>query len=1308
MTREVDISERRSKLSPAKQALLEKRLRGTLTPDAKSQVISQRPESDLVPLSFAQERLWFLDQWEPGNPAYNRPVALCLTGPLNVTALEQALSEILQRHEALRATFSTEEGRSAQVITSAEPLNLPVVDLSGLPPTEREPRARRFATEEARRPFDLAQGPLLQATLLRLDRERHVLLLVIHHITFDGWSARVFVEELAALYDAFVAGKPSPLPELPIQYADFAHWQRQWLQGEVLERQLSYWKEKLAGSLPSLDLPTDRPRPAVQTHCGARQSSVLSSSLLQALKALSRQEEVTLFMTLLAAFKVLLYRYTGQDDIAVGSPIAGRTQVETEGLIGFFVNTLVLRTDLSGNPTFRELLGRVREVALGAYVHQDLPFEKLVEALQPERDLSRTPLFQVMFNLENIPTKAVETPSLSIDEFEFDSGVSQFDLALEVIEKDEGLSCLLNYNTDLFDATTIARMLEHYQTLLEGIVADPEERIGVLPLLTEAERHQLLVEWNDTQADYPKDSCIHQLFEAQVERTPDAVAVVFGDQQMTYRKLNSRANQLARYLQALGVGPEVLVGICVERSLETVVAILGILKAGGAYVPLDPAYPRERLAFMLEDTQVSMVVTLGDLVERLPEHGAREVYLDIEWEAIAQESAENIDSGVTADNLAYVIYTTGSTGRPKGVAVEHKQVLNYSLSILERLELMPGASFAMVQPLAVDSCITVIFPSLCTGGLLHVISRDRALDPHALGDYFQRHPIDCLKIAPSHLAALQSSSSQPEQFLPRQRLVIGGEASHWEWATELESMAGDCQVFNHYGPTEGTVGVLTYRVGEEQTTCNYPTTPLGRPIANTQIYLLDACLQPVPVGVPGELYIGGANVARGYLKRPELTAENFIPDPFGNEPGARLYKTGDMARYLPDGNIEFLGRIDHQVKIRGFRIELEGIEAELEQYPAVREGVVLAREDVSGQKHLVAYVVLNQKQTLTITDLRSFLQAKLPDHMLPSALVLLKALPLTPHGKVDRRALPAPDRVRPELEGTFVAPRTPVEERLAGIWAKVLGLEQVGIHDNFFELGGHSLLIVRLFAQIEKTFGKRLPLATLFQAPTVEQLASVIHQAGWSLPWCSLVAIQPSGSKLPFFCVPGILGNVFTDLGDLARHLGLDQPFYGLQDGIQNPSQIEALAAQYVDEIRTVQAEGPYLLGGVCSGGVVAFEMAQQLQAQAQRVALLALVEPSSPPVPGLRSYIKLAASILRRFVRRLGHHSRNVSQRDSVELRAYLRLKAKLVANSWALRRYAPQPYPGRIDLFMAHESLAHSPRDPRLGWRKLAAGGA
>jgi amino acid adenylation domain-containing protein len=901
---------------------------------------------------------------------------------------------------------------------------------------------------------------------------------VMHHIVSDGWSMGVFLRELVVLYEAFYKGHPSPLEELPIQYADFAMWQREWLEEEELETQLAYWEGQLAG-VPVLELPTDRPRPAAPSHQGAQQSLLLPKEFSESLKALSRQEKVTLFMTLLAAFEVLLYRYTGQEDIAVGTPIANRTRTEIEELIGFFVNTLALRTDLSGDPTFRELVARVREVTLEAYAHQDLPFEKLVEELRPERNLSHPPLFQVGFGLQDAAGEGVAVGEVAVEPVEVDKGTAKFDLTLSMVEGAEGLRGTVEYSTDLFDAGTMARMLGHYRTLLEGIVANPNRRLSELPLLTEAERHRMLVEWNDTAVAYSEDSCIHELFEAQVARTPETVAVVFEGQQLTYRELNGRASQLARYLRALGVGPEVLVGICVERSLEIAVGILGILKAGGAYVPLDPMYPRERLAFMLDDTRTPVVLTQERLLERLPQHEAEAVCLDRDWNAIAQHDDATPPVEATAENLAYVIYTSGSTGAPKGVQIAHRGLCNEIESVIRTFRPQQGDRVLHSVSFSFDAATSHMLMTLCSGATLYVASEDSRLDSAGLAQMLREHGITHVSLPASVLAAL------PYEELPAlETISVGAEACSAELVARW---APGRRFFNAYGPTEATIvaTVVECTDGDRKP-------PIGRPIANTQVYILDHHMQPLPIGVPGELHIGGAGLARGYLNSPELTKEKFIPNPFSDESGARLYKTGDLARWLPDGNIEFLGRLDHQVKVRGFRIELGEIEGALRGYPAVQEDVVLAREDKPGDRRLVAYVVPDRESSLTVSKLRRFLWKKLPGYMVPSAFVFLDALPLTPNGKVDRRALPAPDATRPDLEEVFVAPRTPIEELVTGVWAEALELEQVGIHDNFFDLGGHSLLATSVVSQLRDLFRVELPLRSLFEAPTVAEVSQVI------------------------------------------------------------------------------------------------------------------------------------------------------------------------------------------------------------------------
>jgi len=1057
-----------------------------LTGNTKAAVPRSVSRLQNIPLSFAQERLWFFDQLEPGNPFYNLCGAVRVTGQLNAEALRQSIEKIIERHEVLRTAFAAVEGQPIQVVAAAGDWTLPLIDLSSRSPDDRQAEVQRLSASSARDPFDLGQSSLLRAKLLRLDETEQVLLLTVHHIVFDGWSLGVFLRELAEFYQAFSSNDLPLLSPLPIQYADFAAWQRQQLQGEILETQLAYWKQQLSGSLPILNLPTDFPRPAVQTFQGARQTWELPKDLSLALAGLGQQEKATLFMTLLAAFKTLLYRYTGQTDILVGSPMANRNRSEIEALIGFFVNTLVLRSDLNGNPTFRELLRSVREVALGAYAHQDVPIEKLVEELQPERDLSYSPLFQVAFALQNGLTQTLELPGLTLNFNEIDTETANFDLTLFLEETDRGLTATWEYSTNLFQPSTIARMHGHFQILLEGIIANADTRISQLPLLSDRDRHQLLIEWNNTQVDYPKDSTIHQLFEEQVERSPDAIAVVFEDKQLTYRELNKRANKIAHYLQTLGVEPEFLVGICVERSLEMVVGLLGIFKAGGAYVPLDPAYPKERLSHMLLDSQVSVLLTSEKLIAQLPQHTARVVCLDTDWDVIEQMSEENLLSNVQAQNLAYIIYTSGSTGNPKGITIEHRSALNLATGLHQAIYARYQDSQLRVSvngSLSFDTSVKQII-QLLYGHTLEIVPEAVRLDGNALLSFLQKHKIDVFDCTPSQLGVLIAAGLLASKSAPKAVLVGGEKIDESTWLALQQ--AENIDFYNVYGPTECTVDATVCSV---KMAGSKPI--IGRPITNTQIYILDRHLQPVPVGVAGELYISGDGLAREYLNRPDLTSEKFIPNPFNNKPGSRLYKTGDRARYLSDGNIEFLGRIDHQVKIRGFRIELGEIEGQLKRHPGVRENAVLLREDAPGDKRLVAYIVAASEPAIAASELRAFLKEKLPEYMLPSAFVLLEALPLTPNGKVDRKALRAPDTENFPLNAAF-APRTREEQLLAEIWSQVLGVKQVGIRDNFFELGGHSLLATQLIAKVREAFQVELPLRSLFQSPTVESLAAVI------------------------------------------------------------------------------------------------------------------------------------------------------------------------------------------------------------------------
>ncbi|MFE1744075.1 amino acid adenylation domain-containing protein [Coleofasciculus sp. H7-2] len=1346
-----EITQRIAQLSPAKRALLEQKLQEKSAKSNAKQSISKRTSENSASLSFSQERMWLLDQFEPENPAYNRPSNIHLVGRLNVAALEQSLNEIVRRHEIFRTSFPIVDGQPIQAIVPALTLTLPLVDLSHLPTSERDAEVQRLAIQAAQHKFKLSQLPLIQATLLRLGEEEHILLLTLHHIIFDGWSMGVLLKELAALYNAFITEKPSPLPELPIQYADFAAWQRQQLQGEKLTERLTYWKQQLAGELPILKLPADRPRFGVRTVQGARELLLLPKTQSQALKALSQHEGVTLFTTLLAAFQTLLYRYTGQADIVVGSHTAGRDRAEIEKLIGNFINTLALRTQIESQLTFQQLLSRVRETIVGAYVHQDIPFEKLVEELQPKRDLSHTPLFQVFFQFRNLPSEAVELQGLKMDNCQLETGFAQIDLSLEITEQYEGLSCLFQYDTDLFEAATIKRMASHFQTLLEGIISNSQQHLWEIPLLTQTERHQLLIEWNDTQMEYAKQTCIHQLFQEQVKRTPDAVAVVFEDKQLTYQELNARANQLARYLQRLGVKPEGLVSIFLERSLEMIIGVLGVLKAGGAYVPLDPAYPQERIAYMLEDSQVPVLLTQQGLTIKRLVPSIQVVYIDAQKEVISQESESNLDSGVTANNLAYIIYTSGSTGNPKGVQLAHFNVVNLLSAIQQQLQPTSQDTWLAVTTISFDVSVAEIFLPLAVGAKLAIVRREVTLDGVQLSQAINKFQATFMQGAPATWQLLLASGWQGS---PHLTMISTGEALPRELAHQLLDKGK--VLWNLYGPTETTIWSSSYQVKNTKEPIS-----IGRPLTNTQFYILDSNQQLVPIGVPGELHIGGEGLARSYLNRPELTEEKFMIAPF--KPNTRLYKTGDLARYLPDGRVDCIGRIDNQVKIRGFRIELGEIEATLSQHPAVQTVAIVVREVVSGDKRLIAYFVSNQQENFEtlVTNLRNFLKDKLPTYMVPSAFIKLDSLPLTPSGKIDRRALPIPDFSRQESTENFVAPKDDLELRLAKIWEKVLGISSISIQDNFFDLGGHSLLAVQLFSQIKKNLGQDIPVAILFQAPTIEELACILRQEGWSNRWSSLVPVKPGGSQVPFFFHGGAADAITW--AKFSHLLPSDRPFYGLQHPILEgkvvfQNSVEEMAAHCLKEIRTIQPNGPYFIGGHCFGGTVAFEMAQQLHAQGEKIALLALIDAYAPkPLPknnllwrtqalfrkssfllnktyyyhaenlkqrnvwGKFIYLSdwLKEKVQAQFQQKLSQkrlelnssspknnsildsnaHSRKPNDPISHELR-YLEAEK---ANRAAKARYTPQIYPGSITLFRAKTQLLEWYFGSELGWESF-----
>lgn len=1053
-----------------------------------SRTINRTQRNGNAPLSFPQQQFWLLDQAEPNSSHYNVRTAFKIAGPLEVAKLQQAFDRVVARHEILRTTFGMHENSPVQVIAPTLAFTLSVSDLSSVSTSRRDAEVQRVLAREAEDSFDLARGPLFRARLLKLDQDEHVLLITLHHIICDGWSIDVLLRELLTRYQS-----DESAPPLQIQYADFAQWQRDRFQSDALTAQLEYWKQKLAHAPAALELPTDYRRPATRTFDGAQASTLLTADLSRDLNALSRREGATLFMTLLAAFQTLLFRYSGQDDIAVGSPIAGRTLVETESLVGAFVNTIVLRGDLSGNPTFREFLGRVRETALAAYTHQEVPFEKLVEELRPDRSLNRTPLFQAMFALEN-PAADVVVTGLTLSPLKLERNKSKFDLTLEVEEHANGLRATFEYNTDLFAPATMQRMLEHFQNLLSAVVANPDQNLAELSLLSKSERQRLLVEWNDTSAEFSRDATIHELFEAQVARTPDAIAAEFQSARITYRELNARANQLARYLGKLGVGPEVLVGVCVERSLEMLISILAVLKAGGAYVPLDPIYPAERIAFMIEDAGLTLLLTQDRLVKDIPPSGARIIPVDADAEVIALESDQNPTIKVTPRNLAYIIYTSGSTGKPKGVAVEQRSLVNFIEAAVAAYEIKSSDRVLQFASLCFDLSVEEIFPALICGATVVLRTEEMISSPRDFLIQCNAWRVTVLDLPTAYWHELTDAIDGDLSVPASVRLVIiGGEKALPERVHAWQRCAGESvRLVNSYGPTETTVVATLCDLKQQDETVERQSVSIGKPIRNATVFVLDELQRPVPIGVPGELYIGGVGVARGYLNRPELTSEKFIPDPFGKDEDARLYRTGDGVRYRADGAIEFVGRVDNQIKIRGFRVELGEIEQALRNHPRVADCVMVLHEDETADKRLVAYVVPASEPAPTLTELRSFLKTRLPSYMLPSVLETISALPLMPNGKTDRRALPEPRQFRPDALESFVAPRTLTEALLASAWSEALKLERVGVHDNFFELGGHSLLAARVVSNLRHSMNLELTMVDVLRSPTIAELAALV------------------------------------------------------------------------------------------------------------------------------------------------------------------------------------------------------------------------
>lgn len=1305
------------------------------------------------PLSYTQQSMWFWNQFQPKSPLYNIPLALRIRGPLDVQALQASLNVILGRHEILRTNFISDRGTAMQVVSPERTLHLPVTDIRGWPALEREEKLLQLANDEVRRPFDLSSDLMLRARLMRVSADDNCLVVTMHHIASDGWSVGVFLREMAEIYTAKVSNREPVLPVIPIQYPDFALQQREAI-GPQFESELAFWKKRLAENPEYRHLTPDHSRPVHQTFRGAKESIVVPENLFSGVIKLGQLRGASLFMTLMAALQVLLHRYSGHEDIFLAFPAANRNRSELLNQIGFFANTLLFVSTVSGNPTFLEFLERVRDGALDAYGNQDLPFHKLVEELQPSRSLGQPPLYQVMLALENDSMPAIKMPELTVERLEVTTATAKCDLTvlIEKTEKKDEFEIALEYNCDLFDSATMKRMLEHYVTVLQAVVRNPDLRIGDLPILTEAEHRFLVVESNETKRPYP-EACIHELFEAQAKRNPDAIAIVFKDEMLTYRELNERADQLAVYLRNIGIRSEMLVGVLLERSPELVIAFLAILKAGGAYSPLDPAYPPKRLSFLIEHAGIETVLTLEKFRKLLPEAlSAKVVAIDgpntnenSKLYANVQAIANSIDapfpgqdlrSKPTPDNLAYVLHTSGSTGIPKGVEISHRGVIRLLIG-QDFFRIHEGDVLLQLAPLSFDTSVIELWGTLLHGARL-ILFPGKVPTAHQIEALIREHRVTTLGWLTTSLFNL-IVDEKPQALATVREILIGGEALSVPHIRRAQALLPDVQLINAYGPTENSVLSTSYLIPTDINE-KLASIPIGKPIPNSTAYVLDRYLQPVPVGVLGELYVGGDGLARGYRNQPVQTCERFIPNPFSDTPGEKIYKTGDRARYLPDGNIEYLGRLDHQVKIRGFRIELGEVEANLLEHPQVQAASAAVHQDSNGIKSLLAYIVPLDGQSLTADELRNFLGARFPEYMIPSRFIFLDRLPMLSSGKIDRKALAALEPSEPQ-EVAHTGPRDSVESELVKIWEDLIERRRVGISDNFYDLGGHSLLAVRLVAEIERAFGRKIDLSVLVSAPTIENLALYLRNADRA-DCNSVVAMQPQGSQPPLFCVHGGGGHVLR-FRDLAQALGTDQPFYGLRAPLfsdyTSQVTVEFLAERYLADIRKVQPHGPYYLAGASFGGLVAYEMACQFRWQGEEVGLVALFDTGNPAFcRSLSQFKALRFRTLRgleRFRYRLWRLSGIVTGRE-VELAEKLLESArnKITALLWKLgfktrplgeqqlpgmlwdnlklfmraaEMYRPKPYPGRITLFKAVEQNALYGPDAKLGWGNTALGG-
>ena len=1290
-------------------------------PPARKPRITRRLKADSAPLSFAQLQMWVVDQMTPGNPGYNLPSAYRLTGPLDIEAIEKSFNEIIRRHEVLRTTFTITEGEPRQVIHPAFSIAVRTIRLDNLPIEDRELQLHALASQESCAPFDLSQLPLIRVVLFKLSNIEHILLINLHHIIADGTSLGLILNELDRHYQVFTGSIPEGLSDLAIQYGDFAAWEREAVAAKDYDREIAYWRRHLSGAPPALELPADFQRPASQSFKGSNAFFEIPRSLIYELEDLGAREGCSLFITLLTAFQVLLNRYSKMDDIVIGSPLGARS-AEIRPLIGNFLNMIPLRCDLSGSPTFLQLLRRTRTATLRGFSKAALPFAKIIENLTFPRDPSRNPIFQAM--IEVLPTVTSHIGNLQLERFYFDLGFSQFDLSFHAWEEDHGYACRFEYCNEVFKADTIQRMSTNFVQLLHSIVAAPGQRIASVPILSESENAQL-ADWNRTSQAYPGDQCLHQLFEATAAANPHRIAVECDGQALTYSQLNARANQLANELIARGVSTEHLVGIYLERSTDLVIGLLGILKAGAAYVPLDPLFPPRRLSYMMEDAGIRIVVTQSNLQRDLHSNERDLLCIDAEIANPAAELASNPNIPLHPSNLAYTIYTSGSSGKPKGVSIEHRSLVNCLCAMQREPGFDMSDVMVSVTTISFDIAGLEIFLPLITGGKLILATKDQAMDGSLLARLLDQGRATVLQATPATWKLLVQTSWKAD---PNFKMLCGGEPLPRELASSLLERGG--RLFNMYGPTETTIWSSVKRI--EVAT---GAVPIGPPIANTEFYIVDEEFELVPIGVPGELLIGGDGLARGYLKRPELTAERFVTKRLAGSQ-KRLYKTGDLAKFRSDGCIEFLGRRDFQVKVRGYRIELEEIERVLASHSSVKDAAVVTWEDENGDKRLVAYYIPLPGEKTDTVGLRKHLRDKLPEYMFPSFFLELPSFPLTPNGKVDRKAFPPPDLSTTNVHSQRVGQLSPVEIRLAEIWQETLR-RPVGPEDNFFDLGGHSLLAARMFALIEKKLGVKLPLASLFQFPTVRALANKLEQTVKTSDWSSLVPIRATGSRLPLFLVHGAEGNVLL-YRNLAECLGTDQPVYGLQSqgldsGELAESTIEEIAAKYRNDIQSIQPTGPYYLGGYCLGGTIAFEIAQQFKRAGESVALVAMLETynikSRPPVSATESIFHKFQNVCFQVGNCLlsGRDIRFLTEKLRVELSrfkvhcdilrsrlldrfrngrvSYVHLRIQEAYHKFQAA-YDPVAYDGKVTLFRSGVYYRGFD-DPWFGWRDLATQG-